>query len=303
MEVGPGAYGILLTTFDEDDRVLDRDLAAQAEFVSTSAQGVVWPVMASEFYVLGSDEIERGIATVARATAGRAPFVAGVSQLTKRDAARLARAAAGAGADAVIAMPPYIRKAAGADLMEYFEAIAEAGLPIVIQNHSSFGTSGAMNADELRDLAEGIPLVRHLKEEAPVLPQTITRALTRLPGLYREIFGGGGGRFLLDELHRGGSGTMAACEWVDLLGAVYRAHAGGDAETARRLQERVLPGIVLEMAYGMPGAKEVLRRRGVVRSTRSRLGAASVLDQAAYDEIETVLERLTDVLPWKPVAA
>lgn len=303
MEVGPGAYGILLTTFDDDDRVLDRDLAAQAEFVSTTAQGVVWPVMASEFYVLGSDEIERGFATVARATAGRAPFIAGVSQLTRRDAAHLARAAAGAGADAVIAMPPYLRKATGTDLTEYFAAIAEAGRPIVVQNHSSFGTSGAMSAGELRGLAEGIPLVRHLKEEAPVLPQTITRALTQLPGLYREIFGGGGGRFLLDELHRGGSGTMAACEWVDLLGAVFRAHAGGDAETARRLQERALPGIVLEMAYGMPGAKEVLRRRGVLRSTRSRLGAASVLDQAAHDEIGTVLERLADVLPWKQVAA
>ncbi|MGH7920301.1 MAG: dihydrodipicolinate synthase family protein [Candidatus Dormibacteraceae bacterium] len=301
-EIAPGAYGILLTTYDEDDQVLDRDLAAQAEFVAATAQGVVWPVMASEFYVLAADEIEAGFPVVAGGVGGRVPFVAGVSQLTTRDAVRLTRAAARAGADAVIAMAPFIRKAVGEDLLAYFQAIAEVGLPVVVQNHSAFGMTGALSADELRRLAERIPGVRYLKEEAPVLPQTISRALERLPGLYGEVFSGGGGRFLVDELRRGGSGTMAACELVDLLGAVYSAYARGDEPEARRLHDAALPGIVLEMAYGMPGAKEVMRRRGVTRSVRSRLGAGSQLDEAARREIDTVLERLAGVLPWRAPA-
>lgn len=300
MELGPGAYGILLTTFDEDDRVLDRDLAAQAEFVAATAQGVVWPVMASEFYLLTMDEIAGRFPVVARGVGGSVPFVAGVSQLTTPDAVRLTRAAAEAGADAVIAMGPFIRRAVGADLVAHFRAIAEVGLPVVIQNHSAFGTAGALSADELRTLAEEIEGVQYLKEEAPVLPQTITRALERLPGLYREVYSGGGGRFLVDELRRGGSGTMAACEWIDLLGEVWKAFDGGDEMTARELHERALPGIILESAYGMPGAKEVLRRRGVTHSSRTRLGAGVQLDEAALAEIEIMVERLADVLVSAP---
>lgn len=113
MDLGPGTYGILLTTFDEDDRVLDRDLAAQAEFVAATAQGVVWPVMASEFWVMSMDEIAAGFGNVARGVAGSVPFVAGVSQLTTQDAVRLTQKAAEAGADAVIAMAPFIRRAVG----------------------------------------------------------------------------------------------------------------------------------------------------------------------------------------------
>lgn len=297
MKLGPGAYGILLTTFDEDDRLAERDLEAEAEFVATTSQGVVWPVLASEFWVMTAPEIAAGFRVVARGVSGAAPFVAGVSQLTTQDAVRLTQAAAEAGADAVIAMAPFVRKAVGPDLLAHFRAIAEVGLPVVVQNHSAFGTSGALTADELRALAEEIEAVQYLKEEAPVLPQTITRALERLPGLYREIWSGGGGRFLVDELRRGGSGTMAACEWIDLLGAIWKAFTAGDEAEARRLHERALPGILLETAYGMTGAKEVLRRRGIIRSTRSRLASATTLDHWAHDEIQTTLDRLTDTLP------
>ncbi|MFZ0216970.1 MAG: dihydrodipicolinate synthase family protein [Candidatus Dormiibacterota bacterium] len=298
VELGAGAYGILLTTYDDADRILHRDLTAQAEFVASTAQGVVWPVMASEFYLLSADEIEAGFPAVVEGVAGRVPFVAGVSQLTTRDAVRLTKAAAKAGADAVIAMPPYLKKAVGEDLVAYFRAIAEVGLPIVVQNHNAMGTAGPMSVEELRQLAETFPEVQHLKEEAPVLPGTITRVLRALPGAYRHILSGGGGRFLVDELRRGGSGTMAACEWVDLLGAVYRAWERGDEAEARRLHDRVLPGIVLELAYGMPGAKEVLRRRGITRSATSRLSAGSSLDEWALQEIDATLSRLADVLPW-----
>lgn len=301
-EIGPGAYGILLTTYDDDDRVLHRDLVAQAEFVATTSQGVVWPVLASEFYLMSGEEIAAGFPAVAEGTAGRVPFVAGVSQLTTAEAVRLTEAAARAGADAVIAMPPFIKKAVGEDLLAYFRAIASVGLPIVVQNQAAMGDAGPISADELRRLAT-IPEVQHLKEEAPVLPQTISRALNALPGAYRHIFGGGGGRFLIDELHRGGSGTMAASEWVDLLGDVYRAWGRGDEAEARRLHAIALTGIILETAYGMVGAREVLRRRGIISSTRARLRAGTELDAAAHREIEITLDRLSEVLPWKAAIA
>ena len=53
-------------------------------------------------------------------------------------------------------------------------------------------------------------------------------------------------------------------------------------------------------SYGMPGAAEVLRRRGVLRSTRSRYATPDSLDADAIREVEAVLEFLEPYLRWPP---
>src|SRR5579885_750957 len=165
--LGRGVHGILLTTYDPHDHVNLDDLAAQADFVAGTAQGVVWPVLASEFFLLSPREIADAFSSVAAGVAGRVPFVAGVSALTTGDATVLAEAGARSGADAVIAMPPFIKKASGAHLVAHFRAIAAAGLPIVVQNAIWLTGAGTLTIDELRLLAEAVPEVRYLKEEAP----------------------------------------------------------------------------------------------------------------------------------------
>jgi dihydrodipicolinate synthase/N-acetylneuraminate lyase len=296
--IARGAYGILLTTYTAADAVHLDDLSAQADFVASTAQGVVWPVLASEFFLMNPLEIQEGFPAVADGNRGRVPFVAGVSAQTTRDAAMLAAAAARAGADAVVAMPPFLKRASGQALLQHFQAIAEAGLPIVVQNAEWLAGSGKLGTDELRQLAAAIPLIQHLKEEAPVLPQTISRALTALPGVFTHVFGGGGGRYLLDELHRGGSGTMLACEWADVFGAVAALAEAGDMAEARRLHGVALTGVNLEAAYGMAGAREVLRRRTITRSVLSRYSSEADLDRFALDEIAEALQFLAPYLRW-----
>ena len=66
-----GAYGIVLTTYDEHDEVDHRDLTTQADFVATTAQGVVWPVLASEFYLMTIAEIQAGYPAIAAGNRGR----------------------------------------------------------------------------------------------------------------------------------------------------------------------------------------------------------------------------------------
>ncbi|MGH2345536.1 MAG: dihydrodipicolinate synthase family protein [Chloroflexota bacterium] len=294
--LGRGAYGILLTTYTEQDTVDHDDLHAQADFVAGAAQGIVWPVLASEFFLLSLQEIAAGFPVVTKGAAGRVPFVAGVSALTTGDAVALTEAAAHAGADAVIVMPPFIKKASGSRLLSHFEAIAEVGLLIVVQNTIWLAGAGTLTVDELRLLADKIPRIRYLKEEAPVLPQTLSRVIGALPGVFEHVFGGGGGRFLIDELGRGGSGTMLACEWADLFGTIAVTYDRGDVAEARRLHAAALAGVNLETAYGMAGAREVLRDRGVIRSTRSRYGADQELDAAALTEIHATVEQLRPLL-------
>jgi dihydrodipicolinate synthase/N-acetylneuraminate lyase len=286
-----GAFGILLTTYTEGDKVDHEDLRSQADFVASTAQGIVWPVLASEFYLLDDEERAAGYPAVASGTRGRVPFVAGVSNTTTKGAARLAEAAAKAGADAVIAMAPYLKKASPLELIRHFEAIAGAGLPIFIQNAAYLTGACTLTPADLLTLAQRIPLVQYLKEEAPVLPQTISNILKSAPG-YQGVFGGGGARYFIDELNRGGAGNMPACEWVDVFGHAFELYEQGNLAEARRVHVAALQGVNFEASYGMPGAAEVLKRRGILRSTRSRYATPRELDADTRAELDAVLEFL-----------
>ena len=293
-----GAFGILLTTYTEADEVQLDDLASQADFVASTAQGIVWPVLASEFYLLDDEERASGYPAVAAGNRDRVPFVAGVSNPTTKGAARLAESAAQAGAHAVIAMAPYLKKASPPELVRHFEAIAGAGLPIFVQNAAYLTGACTLTPADLKLLAERIPLVQYLKEEAPVLPQTISTILRSVPGLFKGVFGGGGSRYFIDELNRGGAGNMPACEWVDVFGHAFDLYERGELAEARRVHVAALQGVNFEAAYGMPGAAEALKRRGVLRSTRSRYATTDPFDPDASAELDAVLDYLAPYFQW-----
>lgn len=293
-----GLYGILLTTYTAKDEVELDDLTAQADFVAATAQGIVWPVLASEFYLMDNDEREAGYPAVVAGCRKRVPFVAGVSATTTRSAARLAEAAAKAGADAVIAMAPYMKRATPEEMVKHFQAIAAAGLPIFVQNANYLEGACLMSPENLKMLSDAVPQVRYLKEEAPVLPQTISNILKKVPGVFMGVFGGGGGRYLIDELNRGGAGNMPACEWADVFGWAFDLYERGDLVEARRVHTAALAGVNFEASYGMIGAREVLKRRGVLRSTASRYSTQSQFDTDAQRELDAVLEYLAPYLRW-----
>lgn len=299
-ELARGVYGVLATTFDERDSPHYSDLVAQARFVAASAQGVVWPVLASEFFKLRREEIAAGYVPVAEGAGGRVPFVAGVSQLTTGDAVLLAAAAREAGADAVIAMPPWMARVTGDDLVGHYRAIAEVGLPIMVQNASDVSAFSAIGEADLRRLLDEVPEVVALKDEAPVLPQTISRGVGLMPPQRGLVFGGGGGRFLLDELSRGGAGNLAGACWVDLLGAAYAKWTLGDREGARWLHAASLMGETAIASYGPPAVRYILHRRGITSSVRGRFDTARALDQAAVRELDAVLAQVRPALPWHP---
>lgn len=299
-ELRRGVYGVLATTFEEDDSPHHEDLFQQARYVATSAQGVVWPVLASEFFKLRREEMAAGYTPVSAGVAGRVPFVAGISQLTTADAVLLADEAQQAGADAVIAMPPWMARVTGEDLVRHYRAIAEVGLPIMLQNADDVSAFSAVSEADLRRVLEEVPEIVALKDEAPVRPQTISRGLRLMPAGRDLVFGGGGGRFLLDELSRGGAGNLAGACWVDLLGAAYAKWTLGDRDGARWLHAASLIGETAIAAYGPAGVRYILHQRGITSSTRGRFAAAGTLDENATRELDAVLAQLRPALPWHP---
>jgi 4-hydroxy-tetrahydrodipicolinate synthase len=85
-------------------------------------------------YRLRREVIER----TCRQTNGRVPVLVGVSDTAFVESLNVARWAAEAGADAVVAAPPYYLPGEQADLLQYFQRLAsESPLPLVLYNMPS----------------------------------------------------------------------------------------------------------------------------------------------------------------------
>ncbi len=104
-----GVFAILVTPFHHDLSLDLEGLNSQVEFcLESNVHGIVAPVVASEFFTLSDDERLQIFQTVAKRIDGNVPFVAGVAGVSIPHAVMLAEAAADAGADALIAMPPHL---------------------------------------------------------------------------------------------------------------------------------------------------------------------------------------------------
>jgi 4-hydroxy-tetrahydrodipicolinate synthase len=136
-EILRGFYAIALTPFDEMGDLLWDDLEREFDWIARcGAHGVVWPVNNSEQRVLTPGERAKGFEIAVQAVGGRIPVVAGVADTSKAGAVALAEAAGVAGADAVIALPPWGAKLHSEALIEdYFRALADAsGVLVFVQN-------------------------------------------------------------------------------------------------------------------------------------------------------------------------
>jgi dihydrodipicolinate synthase/N-acetylneuraminate lyase len=299
-----GVFTIPVTPFDANGDVDEAALRACVEFcVQAGAHGIVAPVNASEATVLDDQERLRVTSIVVETTNHRVPVVVGVSAPTARQAAAFSRHARQSGADAVIAMPPYVRKADPGELVEYFRTVAGAAqLPVFIQNFAApIGTP--MAPSFLARLVQEIDGIEYIKEETlpagHVMSETLALAGPRLKG----IMGGMAGRFLLDEFARGACGTMPACEVTDVDVAIWNALEAGDTARARALHNRLMPLLNIEWLYGPAVYKEVLRRRGIIPNAALRGPGAMRLDAADQRELDAILEDVGQLFTTAPLVA
>lgn len=288
-----GVYTIPVTPFSEDGAIDFDALRRVVDFcLACGAHGIVAPVNASEFSSLSDDERRLVAETVIERTAGRAPVVIGVSGVSAEVAVMHARHAEEHGADAVIAMPPYVRKASSDEVFAYFAALDRAvSLPIFIQNYGPpVGTplSGEMMGKMVRELEH----VSYIKEELGPPGHQISSALRVGGAALAGVMGGMAGKFLLDEYRRGACGTMPACEATDVHVQIWDALEAGDAQTAREIHTQLLPMLSFETNFGTGAYKEILRRRGVLTCTRGRAVGHPALDADDHRELDAIMEQV-----------
>lgn len=299
-----GVFTIPVTPFDETGELDTESLRRCVQFcLEAGAHGLVVPVNASEFTSLTDDERKRVAEVVVETTERRIPVVIGVSGVSAQHAAQFARHARQIGADAVIAMPPYARKASPEEIVDYFRAVAGAAeLPVFIQNYSPpLGTP--LSAAFMVRLVEEIDGIEYVKEETlpagHVMSEVFRLAGPRLKG----VMGGMAGRFLLDEFRRGACGTMPACEVTDVHVALWNALEAGEEERARAIYNRLLPLLNIEWLYGAAVYKEVLRRRGVIASAMLRGPGLHRLDASDQQELDAILADVSALFVTAPLAA
>ncbi len=158
-----GISGILVTPYGPDGEIAPARLSPIID--RALAAGLHMPVVngnTGEFYALTTDEAGSMVREVAGLIDGRAPLLAGVGRGI-RDACQLARAAAAAGAAALMVHQPPDPFVAPRGVVDYLSAIADAsgGLPMMLYlRNDSIGTGA------IADLC-AVPGVRGVKWATP----------------------------------------------------------------------------------------------------------------------------------------
>lgn len=289
-----GIFQILQTPFDESGDIDWGGMARQIEYcVEAGVHGLVVPALASEFFTLSDAERLLLVEFTAGHIAGRLPLVVGVQGLNQRIALDFADHACQHGASALMAMPPYLRKAPKPAVREYYRQLAQFDAPLIIQNAPApIGTPLAPG--ELVELLAAERQIQYIKEETTPILQHISQILELDAGDCLGVFGGANGIYLVDELRRGACGNMPAGGMVDVQVKIYNLFAAGEIEQAERLSFLLLPLLNYAMVYGVSLHKVALWRRGVIDSPFARDPQKISLDQHDIKAVEALWARIAE---------
>jgi len=226
-----GISGILVTPYDAEGEIAPAKLAPILD--RALGAGVHIPVVngnTGEFYALTTDEAVTMVGEVCAMVGDRAPVLAGVGRGI-RDACRLAKASAEAGATALMIHQPPDPFVAPRGTVDYVKAVSDAsgGLPVMLYlRNDAIGTKG------IADLC-ALPGVKGVKWATPN-PLKLAEAKAACdPDI---VWVGGLAEVWAPPLYAVGargftSGLINV--WPERSVAIHAALDGGDYETANKL--------------------------------------------------------------------
>jgi 4-hydroxy-tetrahydrodipicolinate synthase len=290
-----GILPAIPTCFTEDNEIDKEAQKKVIQFViAAGAHGIVFPGLASEYNYLTSAERIELIKLLVSEVDGRLPIVAGIGASSKDETILLGIEIMKSGIDHFMLMAPKEFDKDTEKHRVFFQDVA-AALPkgvIVLQNAPSPSGAG-LNAEELIQISKNNTAIKYIKEETLPSGPSITALLKHdMPHLL-GVFGGGGARFIIDELNRGSLGALPAAEIIDLHVAIYNAHQNGDAKRARNLYRMSLPLLMAQMIYRMELTKYILKKRSIVDALHVRAPLPK-LDAQAQQDLDLMLQDLQE---------
>lgn len=296
-----GVFPICATPFTTADEIDIPSLRrVVTHIVDSGAHGLVYPAIASEFQTLSDSERRAAVEVVAAATAGHTTLVIGVSSGTPEMSPQLAGEAAALGAAAVMLMPSarFGEDEAGLEAL-FSEVAARCDRPIILQN-APRPLGPALSTGAVLRLIERVPQISYVKEETPPCGHRISALIEGAPDALLGVFGGAGGRFLMDELARGAAGSMPACEFSRIHVEIYQTYRAGNHKRARDLFNQLLPLLSFESVYRTTATKQILHQMGVIACSRCRDGNFP-LDELDRRELNAILADLDGFFPMTAV--
>jgi dihydrodipicolinate synthase/N-acetylneuraminate lyase len=262
----------LFIPLDEEERVLERDLTTHVRtLLDRGIQGFLVPSGTGEFYNLTPEERRHAISVVAREAKGRVPVIAMAGECGTRNSLRQIAAAREAGADAVMANPPFYSPVDQIALKDFFNTLAnEGGMPLWLYHQPSH-TKVSIDPETVRELAAN-PRIVGIKASAWVdilYFQQLLRALKDRPGfrvfMGEDING-------ISGLVLGGHGMVSTLSNLipDELVSLWKAIKTEDLATARRIQDRITDVetlVILQCRSWQGAGKYILKKRGIFSST------------------------------------
>jgi 4-hydroxy-tetrahydrodipicolinate synthase len=289
-----GVLPIVPTPFDGNGHPDHSALRKVVRYaIDAGAAALVYPGVASEDVHLSAEERAGCMRVVAETANGEIPLIAGVNSADPAEMIALAKIATGLGAKAIMAMAV---PAMAPDFAGWFDKMAAAtgGLPIILQNLGAPRGAG-LSVTQMLDLARAVPAIRYVKEETVPSGPGVSGLVAGGKDCLDGVIGGGGARYLFEELERGVVGTMPAIELLELHVAIMRAYAAGERERALALYERSVPLLLIQAPYRMRLTKVILAHRGLMDNASVREPLPE-MDERLERLIVEFYERLSDVI-------
>ena len=251
--------------FDGQRRVLDC-------MIDQGVDGICILANYSEQFLLSDDEREALMRLCLEHVAGRVPVIVTVSHFSTAIAAERARRAKAAGSVMVMLMPPYHGASLRADeagILEHFARVADAGIPIMVQDAPLSGVN--LSVPLLVRLGREVPAVRYFKIEMPGTAAKLRNLIAAGGDAIAGPFDGEESITLMADLDAGATGTMPSALLPDLIKPVLTHYFGGRRAEAVRQYARILPLINFENRQcGLRATKVVMTEGGVIRSDAVR---------------------------------
>jgi 4-hydroxy-tetrahydrodipicolinate synthase len=288
-----GVYIISATPFAEDGAIDFGSLDRLVEFyIGHGVNGITILGMMGEAPKLTAEESTSLARHVLARVDGRAGVIVGASGAGLDNIARFTATVMEAGAAGIMVAPPPGLATEDRVLGYYAQLCARIGpeVPVCFQDYPQ-ATGVHVSAATILAMTRDLPQVVMLKhEDCPGLAK-LSKVRAGSPRM--SILTGNGGLYLPQELARGADGAMTGFAFPEMLVGVVALHRSGQADTAEDLFDAYLPLVRHEQQPGLGLAirKEVLRRRGIIASARTRAPGPSL---AAEDQAE--LTRLMDRL-------
>ncbi len=297
-----GILPVLPTPFGEDGKVDGPAMERVAQFcLDAGANGLVFPGVASEYEHISREEQYSLLGTVCRVAGDRVPIICGGGNGSPEEIGSKIMKAHDLGvAAAMVLIPPMFEKDAEGAL-RFIKSVIEntQGVEIILQNAPVPVGAGLTAADLVR-IVEASPAIHYVKEEALPSGPRITALRRSAPDHLTGVIGGGGARYMIDEMNRGAIAAMPAAEITDIHVRMWNAYKTGDESDARLLYMRALPLLIIQLLYRMRLTKYVLTKRGIFNNANVR---APLDEFDSYDEaeIKAQLESLSNLFEIAPL--